>query len=101
VSIAARCAARAWLARRGIGHELDPDPKSARRARCIERLVDLGARRRQIAAREKVLLQRAGGGVTPVEDVGELREEPQASIQFVVEIQIEERVTAAILSVRS
>src|SRR2546425_2240454 len=37
---------------------------------------------------------RAGGGVAPAEDVAQLCEHPQAAIQLVVEVQIEERVAA-------
>src|SRR5207302_3454701 len=91
VSIAARLRRAALPASRGVRHELDPDPERARRARRVEGLVDLGIRRRQIAAWKKVLPQRAGGGVAPVEDVGELREDTQATIQLVVEVQTEDR----------
>src|SRR5947207_2653666 len=94
VSIAARLRLTALPASRGVGYELYPDPERARRARCEEGFVDLGARRRQVAAREKILPQRAGGGVASVEDVGELCERPQAAIELVVEIQIEDRVSA-------
>src|SRR6267378_5955451 len=92
VSIAARLRLAALPGSRCVGHELYSDPKGARRTRCVEGLVDLGARRRQAAAREKILPQRAGGCIAPVEDVGKLCERAQAAIEPVVEAHIENRI---------
>src|SRR3979490_1002660 len=92
VSIAARLRVAPLPGSRCAGHELYSDPEGARRTRCVEGLVDLGARRRQAAAREKILPQRTGACIAPVADVGELGERPQAAIDLVVEIHVEDRV---------
>src|SRR5439155_20401668 len=60
---------------RSIGNELDPDPKRARRAWCVERLVDLGAGRRQGAAGDIAMPQGAQVGGAAVEYAAEVRGE--------------------------